>query len=169
MTRRSEFQAAAKGWRVHAPAFTLQARKRTEERDAPLARDAGSGEWAATDAPRPGPPRFGLTATRKIGGAVERNRIKRRLRAALRRPGAEIDETTGRGDRESAGGAFGRDGHDYVLVARREALAMPFEALRASVRDALRRIHAPRARARKSPSGETQGRDEAEGTSRNDT
>lgn len=116
--RRAAFQAAAKGRRVNAPPFALQMR----------ARAPGESE---TDAPR-----FGLTATRKIGGAVERNRMKRRLRAALRDLG-----------RDSEGGAFGRPGHDYVVVLRREALTTPFEALLAELRRAMRKAQEPRARA----------------------
>jgi ribonuclease P protein component len=46
-------------------------------------------------------PRFGLAVSRKVGGAVARNRLKRRLRAAL----DELDTPL-------------RPGHDYVLVAR---------------------------------------------------
>ena len=46
-------------------------------------------------------PRFGLAVSRKVGGAVARNRLKRRLRAAL----DELDTPL-------------QPGHDYVLVAR---------------------------------------------------
>src|ERR671923_1453049 len=48
-----------------------------------------------------GEPRLGLAVSRQLGGAVERNRLKRRLRAAW--------EHLGPG---------GRTGHDYVLIAR---------------------------------------------------
>ena len=58
------------------------------------------------------PARFGLTVTKKVGGAVERNRIKRRLRAALR-----------------TGGLAPQAGRDYVVVARRDALAVSFSGL----------------------------------------
>lgn len=77
-------------------------------------------------------PRFGLTATRKTGGAVERNRMRRRLREALRR----LPEGAAQPD------------HDYVVVLRREALSARFEQLTAELQEALRRIHAPRGQRR---------------------
>ena len=55
-------------------------------------------------------PRVGFTVTKKQGNAVERNRMKRRLREAVR---------------QSAQFAM-KDGHDYVIVARRELLSAPF-------------------------------------------
>lgn len=88
------------------PAFTLQARQR----------DA-VGES--------GQPRFGLTVTRKTGTATERNRIRRRLREALR-GGAAVEA---------------RPDHDYVIVARREALSLPFAAMVGDVTRAIARIH----------------------------
>jgi ribonuclease P protein component len=48
----------------------------------------------------PGPGRLGLTVPSSAGGAVTRNRIKRRLRAALARCGASSDvDISIRGDR----------------------------------------------------------------------
>ena len=69
--------------------------------------------------------RFGFTITKKIGGAVERNRIRRRLRHAL---AGVIGE--------HADGRF-----DYVVVARRAALEIEFTKLSAELRTALERIH----------------------------
>jgi ribonuclease P protein component len=69
--------------------------------------------------------RFGLTVTKKTGNSPVRHRIKRRLREAMRR----ISPLDARPD------------HDYVLVARREALSLRFEALVADIAGALARVH----------------------------
>ena len=105
LTQRSEYQRAARGQRVNAAAFTLQAKPR--------------------DAEAAGAPRFGLTVTKKTGNSPVRHRIKRRLREAMRRI-SPLD---------------GKPGHDYVLMARREALSIGFEALVADIAGALARAH----------------------------
>jgi ribonuclease P protein component len=71
-----------------------------------------------------GPPRVGFTVSRKVGGAVERNRVRRRLREIVRL---------------SAAAGF-RGGSDYVVVGRRAALALPFARLAADLTGALRRL-----------------------------
>ena len=102
LKQRADFLAAAKGERVAAGAFVLQARAR--------------GDAA--------PPRFGFTVSKKVGTAVERNRVRRRLREVVRRHAALLPQT----------------GHDYVLIGRRMALQMPFEAMVAEFTGALRRL-----------------------------
>jgi ribonuclease P protein component len=59
------------------------------------------------------PPRVGFTVTKKHGNAVERNRMRRRLREAVR----------------TSGGFAMQCGHDYVIVARREVLGISFAEL----------------------------------------
>ena len=70
--------------------------------------------------------RVGFTASRKVGSAVKRNRAKRRLRAAA----AAILPL------------LGRQGHDYVLVAKAATLSRPYAALVADLTKALTAIHA---------------------------
>jgi ribonuclease P protein component len=105
LTRRAEFQRVARGRRWAAETFTLQfrQRERTQAEAAPGAR-------------------VGLTVTRSVGGAVERNRVRRRLKEALK--AAQPLEAEG--------------DHDYVLMARREALGRRFAALVEDVRAAFR-------------------------------
>jgi ribonuclease P protein component len=62
-------------------------------------------------------PRLGLTVPRAIGGSVDRNRIKRRLREAFRLHRAELDPRW-----------------DIVLNPRRTALAAPFMDLERALR-----------------------------------
>ena len=63
--------------------------------------------------------RLGLTVPRALGGSVDRNRIKRRLREAFRKQRAELDPRW-----------------DIVLNPRRTALAAPF----ADIERALRKV-----------------------------
>lgn len=72
-----------------------------------------------------GPPRFGLTVTKKVGNAAVRNRIRRRLKEAARVHAA--------GDMAT--------GSDYVIVGRREVLDATFEDL---TRELSRRIRGSR-------------------------
>lgn len=71
------------------------------------------------------PARFGLTVTKKVGNAVTRNRIRRRLKEAAR---------------VRAGGDM-KPGSDYVIVGRREVLAASFDDL---ARELSRRIRGAR-------------------------
>ncbi len=70
--------------------------------------------------------RVGFTVSRKVGNAVARNRVRRRLRevARLVMPGQA------------------RPDLDYVLVGRQAALARDFAALRQELFDALKRLKA---------------------------
>jgi ribonuclease P protein component len=93
---------------VTARAFALQARKRES------GTDAGA--------------RVGFTVTKKVGVSVVRNRIRRRLREAVRL-GKKLPL---------------RPDHDYVLIARREALSMEFSALSLELERALQKLNDPK-------------------------
>jgi ribonuclease P protein component len=68
-----------------------------------------------------GPIGLGLTASKKVGGAVQRNRARRRLREAARQLLPEL----------------GLAGVDYVLVARQQTPEVAWAALLDDVRNAL--------------------------------
>jgi len=107
LKQRADFLAAARGTKASASAFVLQARPR---------QDAG-------------PARFGFTVAKKVGNAVERNRVRRRLREMVR-----------------ASAVAARRGYDYVVIGRRAALALPFPQLLAAFERALRHVHEKSAR-----------------------
>ena len=138
LTKRAEFLAVARGQRSARRGFVLQ----TLERDPEVAAEPGCG----------------FTVTKKVGNAVVRNRIRRRLREAIR-----LD-----GDR------LARPGYDHVLIGRREALALDFATLRADLSGAFAQARKALAKAKRSdeaaaavpraddetsrPRGETPGR-----------
>lgn len=70
-------------------------------------------------------PRIGFTVTRKLGNAVVRNRIKRRLREAVR----------------VASGLDLRRGHDYVFIGRAATLAQDFRDLMGDIVFATQRLN----------------------------
>jgi ribonuclease P protein component len=97
---------------------------------AEIGADTAAVEREAVGQPAPlaaSPPRFGFTATKKLGKAVTRNRIRRRLKEAVRQvaPGAA------------------RDGCDYVLIAREAAATRPFAVLERDLAAAFAALHAP--------------------------
>ena len=100
LRRRPEFlRVRHKGRRWIAPGLVLQAC---------AVRTAGTAQTTQTD--RPADIGFGLTASKKVGNAVERNRARRRLRALAA------------GDLRR----LAKPGTDYVLIARRATLTRPW-------------------------------------------
>lgn len=98
LKNRPDFLAVQKGERRKGANFLLEVLDRNEpESDA----------------------RVGFTVTKKQGNAVERNRMRRRLKEAVRL---------------SAGFAM-KPGHDYVIVARRDVLKTPFAQLSSQLAD----------------------------------
>ncbi len=71
-------------------------------------------------------PRVGLTASRRVGNAVARNRARRRLRAVV----------------ETIISDHGRPDHDYVVIARKETMRRPYAELLNDLETALKRLKA---------------------------
>ena len=72
--------------------------------------------------------RLGIIASRRVGGAVDRNRAKRRVRELFRRAGP-LHASTG-----------GRRALDVVVVARPALVAAPFAAVAEDFRQALGKL-----------------------------
>jgi ribonuclease P protein component len=106
LKRRSDFLRVRDGRRWSGPAFAVEAKLRP-------------GDGPAAHA------RFGFTVSRRCGGAVDRNRIRRRLRAAV------TDLAAGHAN----------PGYDYVLIARKAALDRPFALLKTELIAAFERVN----------------------------
>lgn len=107
LVKRADFLRLARGRKWAAPGLVLQS------------------------APAPEPAsavRVGFTATKKLGNAVVRNRVKRRLREAAR----------------LVLPLSAAPGHDYVLIGREATAERPFDALLDDLKQALRKVHGGR-------------------------
>lgn len=103
LKKRSEFKQASGGPRYSTKSFTMLRR---------LVSSADSGPEAGAGI------RFGFTVTKKVGNSVVRNRIRRRLREAVRVASAE----------------FPREGAlDLVILARPDALGIDFQVMVADI------------------------------------
>jgi ribonuclease P protein component len=109
LRQRADFLAAAAAVKFSTKAFIVQVRNRRDD----------------------GPARVGFTVSKKVGNAVERNRVRRRLREIVRH--AAPDAT--------------RPGHDYVIVGRRGGLSAPFSGLLEDLTSALRLLSEGRSKA----------------------
>ena len=103
LTRRADFLAANSGKRASTPGFILLVRDRKDS-DPDM--------------------RVGFTVTKKIGGAVVRNRMKRRFRALAR----ELMPVKG----------FA--GSDHVMIGRSKGIERDFRQLRSELEGALDRL-----------------------------
>ena len=126
LKRRAEFlQVAAANRKWVAPGLILQVRRQPEPQTAETEAAAAP---AVAEVIRAEPIRVGFTASRKVGGAVERNRARRRLKAAA----AQVLPVRA------------EPGHDYVLIARSETLTRPYALLLADLERALARLGSAR-------------------------
>jgi len=119
---RAEFLRVRGGARWSCASLTLEVKPRPRAPETPVLDQA---------------PRIGFTVTKKLGSAVVRNRIRRRLKAAV----CEVAE------------GHTKPGFDYVIIARAAALDRPFAALKKDLEDAFHRVHHPRRARRPQPPG----------------
>lgn len=82
---------------------------------------------SAVVGPRSDPPRVAYAVGRGVGGAVVRNRVRRRLRAATRAHAGELVS-----------------GHAYVVSAQSAASTTAYQELSSALRDALRALREDR-------------------------
>ncbi len=108
LKRRQDFVAAAKAVSKGTPGFLLVAHFRADG----------------------APPRVGFTCTKKLGNAVVRNRIRRRLKEVVRLTFDKLAEPS----------------YDYVLIGRGAAATRGFEFLQQDLISAARQLHANAAR-----------------------
>ena len=114
LKRRADFLRVARTRRKWVtPGLILQARTRTIE-------DLSGGDTEVL--------RVGFTVSRKVGNAVVRNRVRRRLRDAA---GQIISEQA-------------KAGHDFVIIGRAGSLKRSFAALRCDLEKALKQLDAHR-------------------------
>jgi ribonuclease P protein component len=117
LRKRREFLRIRGGGRCSTHAFVLE----TKPRELPI--KAAKSDTKPID----NAPHFGFTVTKKLGNAVTRNRIRRRLKAAVSQVAV----------------AEAKEQHDYVLIARKPALDLPFNELTELLETAFKRVLKP--------------------------
>lgn len=104
LTRRPEFLNVARGRKAVAPGLVLQAKINSNIPDDEI--------------------RVGYTASKKVGNAVQRNRARRRLKAAA----SDVLKSNA------------KNGADYVIIARAATLDRPYDDLLDDLRHSLKRV-----------------------------
>lgn len=107
LKKRAEFLYIAQGKKAHGQFLSVQMR-------APKVPKAANETIG-----------FGITASKKVGNAVKRNRAKRRLRAALLQTLPK----------------YAVLGHDYVAIARPQTCVAEWQALISDVENLLQKLN----------------------------
>ncbi|MGI9380832.1 MAG: ribonuclease P protein component [Methyloligellaceae bacterium] len=108
---RAQFLHMRKGIRWSTPSLILQINYPYEKFDGKL-----NGERCA---------RFGFTVTKKLGTAVVRNRVKRRLKEAVAKKGMELS----------------RPAYDYVVIGKEGAIGSRFSEIVEDLAEAIVESH----------------------------
>ena len=106
LKKRAEFVVIRGGFRWSGPSFLIECKSR------PFQSKVGES------------PRFGFVVTKKLGNAVLRNRIRRRLKSAVNELAPEFADPT----------------CDYVIVARKPALDCEFQIIRNDMKAAFKKL-----------------------------
>ncbi len=126
LKKRPEFlKVAATRRKWVTPGLILQERIRVKPEETTPAESGLPGETPQQnilDGEQPF--RIGFTVSKKVGNAVARNRARRRLRAVA----------------EEILPKYGKAGHDYVIIGRRQTIERPFDALKQDLTQALQRV-----------------------------
>ncbi len=125
--RSAEFKRVRGGVRWSGPGFLIEGKARTAAGTGAQSPLSGKPVTPSTEkrAASCSGPRFGFTVTRKLGGAVQRNLIRRRLRECLR----QMPDSVASPD------------FDYVVVARQPAAERAFVELGRDFERAFAQMH----------------------------
>ena len=122
LKRRSDFlRIAASHCKLVTPGLILQAMMRKGDSSEDFSGDSPGASMEKNMLIR-----IGYTASKKVGGAVERNRARRRLRAVV----AKIIPD------------HAKPGYDFILIARKGTLTRPFSELQKDLVKSLKQLEA---------------------------
>jgi len=125
LKKRSEFMRVRGGRRYSAVAFLIECKVRPECGTTEYADLSSVCITSHTKTMGMHKPRFGFTVTKKMGNAIVRNRMRRRLKAAV----SEIAPVCA------------HPSYDYVILARKSALDLEFSEMRKDLQTAFARLH----------------------------
>lgn len=131
LKKRKDFLWVRGGRRWATASLVLEGRRKPGKADNAMRREDNTDSLPGKSLLEKNPgiaedePRFGFTVTRRVGNAVIRNRIKRRLRETVRQVAPHC----------------AKPGYDYVLVGRRAALDRSFADMLRDLEIAFPKVH----------------------------
>ncbi|MEN2494492.1 MAG: Ribonuclease P protein component [Hyphomicrobiaceae bacterium hypho_1] len=124
LKERVDFMRVRGGRRYSTPAFLIECKLRHNTTNMHTKQDLPNNDNEDVKKAIFGP-RFGFTVTKKLGNAVKRNRVKRRLKAVVSEIALQSADPR----------------YDYVMLARNPALFRKFSDMVTDMQSALQRLH----------------------------